>query len=212
MTCGDFSSKYFKKFPSNISSKLFFELYSSQYFSSEYFSSEYFSSEYYSSEYYSSEYCSKRVGENIVFVNFLWSAAHVSHTTVTDFRPKLALDAPTWHLLLETFLHISWKYFSFSFCSGNVQLHQIWARRWSGDQERHLRSRLEHDQRQGVNNVTIHHMISDQCQGVNCCYSSYYFLIFSKLHIPYPHIHNLFQVFAILWLWHCILIFAGLNR
>ena len=98
MTCGDFSSKYFKKFPSNISSKLFFELYSSQYFSSEYFSSEYFSSEYYSSEYYSSEYCSKRVGENIVFVNFLWSAAHVSHTTVTDFRPKLALGAPTWHL------------------------------------------------------------------------------------------------------------------
>ena len=29
---------------------------------------------------------------------------------------------------------------------------------------------------------------------------------------PHPHNHALLQVFAILWVWHCVLILAGINR
>ena len=71
-------------------------------------------------------------------------------------------------MFLETFLHQNLFPESIFNFSGNVQLHQIRARRWSGDQECHLCSRLEHD----------------QWQGVNCYYSSYsYILIFACPHV-----------------------------
>ena len=67
-------------------------------------------------------------------------------------------------------------------CSGDVQLHQIWARRRSGDQECHLCSRVEHDQWQGV---TIHHILI----------SSYFqFPIF-----VYPHAHIPISTFFLIY-------------
>ena len=93
------------------------------------------------------EYYSKRAAANIVFVNFnfLWSAPHVKpHHQATDFGRKLEPCCNIWHV------PGNWWKIEIHIFSGDVQLHQIWERRRPRDQERHLCSRLEHDQWQGV--------------------------------------------------------------
>ena len=67
---------------------------------------------------------------------------------------------------------LSQKVFTFS---GDVQLHQIWERRWSRNQKRHLCSRIEYDQRQGNDSTIVFFpcFMFIQCNVPNMPYASH---------------------------------------